>query len=42
MSMQVIFIVKNGAPGLKATKIENRIRLRMVQNGDIVLNKVFV
>lgn len=36
------FIVKKGAPGLKATKIENKIGLRMVQNGDIVLNKVFV
>jgi len=36
------FIVKNGAPGLKATKIENKIGLRMVQNGDIVFNKVFV
>ncbi|XP_039803340.1 acyl-coenzyme A oxidase 4, peroxisomal-like [Panicum virgatum] len=36
------FIVKKGAPGLKATKIENKIGLRMVQNGDVVLNKVFV
>jgi len=36
------FIVKKGAPGLKATKIENKIGLRMVQNGDIILNKVFV
>lgn len=36
------FIVKKGAPGLKATKIENNIGLRMVQNGDIVLNEVFV
>ncbi|KAG0517117.1 hypothetical protein BDA96_09G060800 [Sorghum bicolor] len=36
------FIVKKGAPGLKATKIENKIGLRMVQNGDIVLDKVFV
>jgi len=34
--------VKNGAPGLKATKIENKIGLRMVQNGDIVFNNVFV
>ncbi|WVZ96683.1 hypothetical protein U9M48_042288 [Paspalum notatum var. saurae] len=31
-----------GASGLKATKIENKIGLRMVQNGDIVLNNVFV
>lgn len=36
------FIVKKGAPGLKATKIENKIGLRIVQNGDIVLEKVFV
>ncbi|KAJ1255524.1 hypothetical protein BS78_K199300 [Paspalum vaginatum] len=36
------FIVKKGASGLKATKIENKIGLRMVQNGDIVLNNVFV
>lgn len=34
--------MRKGAPGLKATKIENKIGLRMVQNGDIVLNKVFV
>jgi alkylation response protein AidB-like acyl-CoA dehydrogenase len=34
--------VRKGAPGLKATKIENKIGLRMVQNGDIVFNKVFV
>ena len=36
------FIVKNEALGLKAKKIENIIVLRMVQNGDIILNKVFV
>lgn len=36
------FIVKKGAPGLKATKMEKKIGLRMVQNGDILLNKVFV
>ncbi|GAV73567.1 Acyl-CoA_dh_1 domain-containing protein/Acyl-CoA_dh_M domain-containing protein/Acyl-CoA_dh_N domain-containing protein [Cephalotus follicularis] len=36
------FIVKKDAPGLRATKIENKIGLRMVQNGDILLNKVFV
>ncbi|PWZ30633.1 hypothetical protein Zm00014a_033633 [Zea mays] len=40
--LAVGFIVRKGAPGLKATKIENKIGLRMVQNGDIVLNKVFV
>ncbi|KAI7742104.1 hypothetical protein M8C21_023416 [Ambrosia artemisiifolia] len=36
------FIVKKNAPGLQATKIENKIGLRMVQNGDILLQKVFV
>lgn len=36
------YLVKKNAPGLKATKIENKIGLRMVQNGDILLNKVFV
>ncbi|CAA6654749.1 unnamed protein product [Spirodela intermedia] len=36
------FIVKKGAPGLSVTKIENKIGLRIVQNGDILLNKVFV
>lgn len=36
------FIVKKNAPGLTATKIENKIGLRMVQNGDILLKKVFV
>ncbi|KAH9625455.1 hypothetical protein KSS87_007564 [Heliosperma pusillum] len=36
------FIVKKDAPGLTSTKIANKIGLRMVQNGDIVLKKVFV
>ncbi|XP_076939094.1 acyl-coenzyme A oxidase 4, peroxisomal-like [Bidens hawaiensis] len=36
------FIVKKNVPGLQATKIENKIGLRMVQNGDILLQKVFV
>lgn len=36
------FIVKKGSPGLSATKIENKIGLRIVQNGDILLKKVFV
>ncbi|XP_048439381.1 acyl-coenzyme A oxidase 4, peroxisomal-like [Pyrus x bretschneideri] len=36
------FIVKKNAPGLTATKIENKFGLRIVQNGDILLNKVFV
>lgn len=36
------YIVKKDAPGLTVTKIENKIGLRIVQNGDIVLKKVFV
>ncbi|CAL1378730.1 unnamed protein product [Linum trigynum] len=36
------FIVKKNAPGLTATKIENKIGLRIVQNADIVMNRVFV
>jgi len=36
------FIVKKGSPGYRATKIENKIGLRMVQNGDIVMKDVFV
>ncbi len=36
------FIVKKGLPGYKATKIENKIGLRMVQNGDILMKDVFV
>ncbi|XP_073140832.1 acyl-coenzyme A oxidase 4, peroxisomal [Henckelia pumila] len=36
------FILKKNVPGLQSTKIENKIGLRMVQNGDIILKKVFV
>ncbi|KDP24432.1 hypothetical protein JCGZ_24996 [Jatropha curcas] len=36
------FIVKKDAPGLTVTKIENKIGLRIVQNGDILLKRVFV
>ncbi|CAL9002819.1 hypothetical protein GBA52_019136 [Prunus armeniaca] len=36
------YIVKKNVPGLTATKIENKIGLRIVQNGDILLKKVFV
>ncbi|PSS23831.1 Acyl-coenzyme A oxidase 4, peroxisomal like [Actinidia chinensis var. chinensis] len=36
------FIVKKDAPGLQVTKIENKIGMRIVQNGDILLKKVFV
>lgn len=34
--------MKKGTAGLRVTKIENKIGLRIVQNGDIILNKVFV
>ncbi|XAR55813.1 Acyl-CoA oxidase [Bertholletia excelsa] len=36
------FLVKKDAPGLQVTKIENKIGLRIVQNGDILLKQVFV
>ncbi|KAL4189725.1 hypothetical protein AMTRI_Chr08g166800 [Amborella trichopoda] len=36
------YIVKKGTAGLKVSKIENKIGLRIVQNGDILLQKVFV
>ncbi|XVF55078.1 hypothetical protein PTKIN_Ptkin06aG0007600 [Pterospermum kingtungense] len=36
------FLVKKDSPGLTATKIPNKIGLRIVQNGDIILKKVFV
>ncbi|KAG6744256.1 hypothetical protein POTOM_052971 [Populus tomentosa] len=36
------YIVKKDAPGLTVTKIENKIGLRIVQNGDIVMKRVFV
>ncbi|XP_061358443.1 acyl-coenzyme A oxidase 4, peroxisomal isoform X1 [Gastrolobium bilobum] len=36
------YIVKKDALGLTVTKIENKIGLRIVQNGDIVMRKVFV
>ncbi|MQL80556.1 hypothetical protein Taro_013000 [Colocasia esculenta] len=36
------FIVKKGSPGLRVSKIENKIGLRIVQNGDIILKEVFV
>eukprot|EP00245_Coleochaete_scutata_P003418 TRINITY_DN15035_c0_g1_i1.p1 TRINITY_DN15035_c0_g1~~TRINITY_DN15035_c0_g1_i1.p1 ORF type:complete len:447 (+),score=75.88 TRINITY_DN15035_c0_g1_i1:112-1452(+) len=36
------FIVKKSNPGYSATKIENKIGLRMVQNADIVLKDAFV
>lgn len=36
------YIVKKDSPGLTATKIENKIGLRIVQNGDIIMKRVFV
>ncbi|KAL0375349.1 UNVERIFIED_CONTAM: Acyl-coenzyme A oxidase 4, peroxisomal [Sesamum radiatum] len=36
------FILQKNTPGLQATKIENKIGLRIVQNGDILLKSVFV
>ncbi|CAN8254721.1 unnamed protein product [Cochlearia groenlandica] len=36
------YIVKKDAPGLRVTKIPNKIGLRIVQNGDILLQNVFV
>mmetsp|Transcript_17327 Transcript_17327/g.44014 ORF Transcript_17327/g.44014 Transcript_17327/m.44014 type:complete len:255 (+) Transcript_17327:357-1121(+) len=36
------FLVDKGTPGLTATKIENKIALRSVQNADIVLHDCFV
>lgn len=34
--------MKKGTPGYRATKIENKIGLRMVQNGDIVMKDVYI
>ena len=34
--------MRKGTPGLRVTKIENKIGLRCVQNGDILLKGVFV
>ncbi|GMJ12150.1 acyl-CoA oxidase 4 [Hibiscus trionum] len=36
------YIVKKDSPGLTSTKIANKIGVRMVQNGDILLKNVFV
>ncbi|KAF8119068.1 hypothetical protein N665_0001s0124 [Sinapis alba] len=36
------FLVQKDAPGLTVTKIPNKIGLRIVQNGDILLQNVFV
>jgi glutaryl-CoA dehydrogenase len=36
------FVVPSGTPGFTATKIENKIALRIVQNADIVLSEVRV
>ena len=36
------FIVHGGSPGLKISKIENKVSLRVVQNCNIQLDNVFV
>lgn len=36
------FIVRKGTPGFSATKIENKIALRCVQNADMVFDKCVV
>lgn len=36
------FIVRKGTPGFTATKIENKIALRCVQNADMVFERCFV
>lgn len=36
------FVVRKGNPGFRCTKIENKIALRCVQNGDIELSDAFV
>jgi len=36
------YVVKKAAAGLTVTKMENKIGLRIVQNGDGVLREVFV
>jgi acyl-CoA oxidase len=36
------FIVHGGSPGLKISKIENKMSLRVVQNCNIQLENVFV
>ncbi|KAI3435869.1 hypothetical protein D9Q98_001927 [Chlorella vulgaris] len=36
------FVVRKGNPGFSATKMQNKIALRCVQNGDILLKDAFV
>lgn len=36
------FVVEKGSPGLTTTKIEGKMSLRITQNADITLDKVFV
>lgn len=36
------FIVRKGTPGFTATKMENKIALRCVQNADMVFDRCFV
>jgi hypothetical protein len=36
------FVVRKGAPGFNATKIDNKIALRCVQNADMTFERCFV
>lgn len=36
------FIVRKGTPGFTATKIENKVALRSVQNADMLFERCFV
>ncbi|KAG8377036.1 hypothetical protein BUALT_Bualt09G0126300 [Buddleja alternifolia] len=36
------FVLKKNTPGLQVTKIDNKVSLRIVQNGDILLKNVFI
>jgi alkylation response protein AidB-like acyl-CoA dehydrogenase len=36
------FIIDKGTPGLSVTKIDNKISLRIVQNGNITMKDCFV
>ena len=38
----VSFIVHKTTPGFRVTKMENKVGLRIVQNGDITLTDAFV
>lgn len=36
------FIVEKGSPGLSVSKIENKVAFRIMQNGDVIFNNVFI